>query len=407
MERIHRPRGDRVRAPRHGPPRSRLEEPRRPGDPAVLIASSEKIGKELGWKPEFTNLDEISRARGSGINSDTPEPPEGCSSRNGAKRNCLEGQPSIFRWTRFPADTNRIALILHMPCGGNTKSQARRVDVHEDDRAAAARNFHSASARRLGDRRLASSGPTAARPMEVRRGIADLVRHGPFIKYVVASLFRVTWGFSSPFNSPFRSASLSAGIAARRWHSIRSCRSSVPFRRWPGSPSRFSGLASAISPLSFSSSSAASLPLLLTAINAVQSVPAVYMNAGRNFGLRPTELIRRVLYPAVVPRLITGLRITLGVAWLVVVAAEMIAVTPGLVFSSSTRAMPATATTSWSRAWLSSASSACCSILAMRSLEAAKSASLGIRRRNRLAKVLTIETTTLASNAKLRADQST
>jgi UDP-glucose 4-epimerase len=36
-----------------------IEEPRRPGDPAVLIASSEKIGKELGWKTEFTNLDDI------------------------------------------------------------------------------------------------------------------------------------------------------------------------------------------------------------------------------------------------------------------------------------------------------------------------------------------------------------
>ncbi len=33
--------------------------PRRPGDPAVLIASSEKIGQELGWKPEYTRLDDI------------------------------------------------------------------------------------------------------------------------------------------------------------------------------------------------------------------------------------------------------------------------------------------------------------------------------------------------------------
>jgi UDP-glucose 4-epimerase len=36
-----------------------VEEPRRAGDPAVLIASSEKIGKELGWKPEYTDLDAI------------------------------------------------------------------------------------------------------------------------------------------------------------------------------------------------------------------------------------------------------------------------------------------------------------------------------------------------------------
>ena len=33
--------------------------PRRPGDPAVLIASSEKIGRELGWKPRHTQLDSI------------------------------------------------------------------------------------------------------------------------------------------------------------------------------------------------------------------------------------------------------------------------------------------------------------------------------------------------------------
>ena len=35
------------------------ELPRRPGDPAVLIASSEKIGAELGWTPRYNNLDEI------------------------------------------------------------------------------------------------------------------------------------------------------------------------------------------------------------------------------------------------------------------------------------------------------------------------------------------------------------
>jgi UDP-glucose 4-epimerase len=35
------------------------EVPRRPGDPAVLIASSEKIGRELGWKPKHTQLDGI------------------------------------------------------------------------------------------------------------------------------------------------------------------------------------------------------------------------------------------------------------------------------------------------------------------------------------------------------------
>src|SRR5262249_22960400 len=74
------------------------------------------------------------------------------------------------------------------------------------------------------------------------------------------------------------------------------------------------------------------LPLMVTAINAVNNIPAVYLNAGRNFGLSHGQLVYRVLYPAVIPQLIIGLRITLGIAWLVVVAAEMIAVNSGLGF---------------------------------------------------------------------------
>ena len=36
-----------------------IEEPRRPGDPAVLIASSDKITEEIGWRPEYTEIDGI------------------------------------------------------------------------------------------------------------------------------------------------------------------------------------------------------------------------------------------------------------------------------------------------------------------------------------------------------------
>jgi UDP-glucose 4-epimerase len=39
-----------------------VEEPRRPGDPAVLVASSGRISEELGWKPRFSSLDEIVRS---------------------------------------------------------------------------------------------------------------------------------------------------------------------------------------------------------------------------------------------------------------------------------------------------------------------------------------------------------
>jgi NitT/TauT family transport system permease protein len=56
----------------------------------------------------------------------------------------------------------------------------------------------------------------------------------------------------------------------------------------------------------------------------------MYIHAGRNFGLSAPALLSRVIFPAALPRVLSGLRVALGVAWLVVVAAEMIAVNSGL-----------------------------------------------------------------------------
>ena len=50
----------------------------------------------------------------------------------------------------------------------------------------------------------------------------------------------------------------------------------------------------------------------------------------RNFGLGLYQLLARSSFPAALPQIIIGLRIALGIAWLVVVAAEMIAVDSGL-----------------------------------------------------------------------------
>jgi len=43
------------------PPTPADAPPRRPGDPAVLVASSEKAIRELGWTPRYTQLDDIVR----------------------------------------------------------------------------------------------------------------------------------------------------------------------------------------------------------------------------------------------------------------------------------------------------------------------------------------------------------
>lgn len=71
-------------------------------------------------------------------------------------------------------------------------------------------------------------------------------------------------------------------------------------------------------------------PIIVTTTNAVRNVPPMFLQAGRNFGLTAPQLIRRVIFPAVLPRIVVGLRIAFGVAWIVLVASEMIAVDSGL-----------------------------------------------------------------------------
>ena len=169
-------------------------------------------------------------------------------------------------------------------------------------------------------------------PWGVVLGIAELVRHGLLLKYVVASLYRVTWGFvlAAIIGIP---AGLAIGWYRRTEMALNPLlqvfRPISPLAWIPISILWFGvGDVAAI----FLIFLASLLPLMLTAMNAVESIPSVFVNAGRNFGLSPARLLYQVLYPAVLPQLIIGLRITLGVAWLVVVAAEMIAVNSGLGF---------------------------------------------------------------------------
>lgn len=169
-------------------------------------------------------------------------------------------------------------------------------------------------------------------PWGVVGGIVDLLQHGLLFKYTVASLFRVTWGFLLAVV-----LAVPIGLAIGWYQRAEMAFNPIIQILRPISPLAWIPIAI----LWFGVGDLAAifliflgcfLPLLLTTINAVRSIPDVYVNAGRNFGLGPFALLYRVLYPAVMPQLVIGLRITLGVAWLVVVAAEMIAVNSGLGF---------------------------------------------------------------------------
>jgi NitT/TauT family transport system permease protein len=74
-------------------------------------------------------------------------------------------------------------------------------------------------------------------------------------------------------------------------------------------------------------------PVVLATLAAVAGIPAVHFRVARSYGLRGFEKLTHVTLPAIMPQVITTLRVAAGVAWLVVVAAEMIAGRDGLGFA--------------------------------------------------------------------------
>ena len=71
-------------------------------------------------------------------------------------------------------------------------------------------------------------------------------------------------------------------------------------------------------------------PMIVQTTVGVHTIEKRFLRAAENFGVSRTKLFLKVVFPATLPQIIVGMRIGLGVAWLVVVAAEMIALRSGL-----------------------------------------------------------------------------
>jgi len=65
-------------------------------------------------------------------------------------------------------------------------------------------------------------------------------------------------------------------------------------------------------------------PMILNTAEGVRRVPSDYLNVARVLGLPETKVITKILFPSVLPYMLTGIRLSIGTAWLVIVAAEML-----------------------------------------------------------------------------------
>lgn len=177
---------------------------------------------------------------------------------------------------------------------------------------------------------VASGSVVFPTPWQVLSGTAELVRDGSLWRHIGASLFRVGTGF------------LLAVVVA------------VPLGLWMGwvkgayatlnpvfqmlrpiSPIAWIPIAilwfgvGDVSPI-FLIFISSVFPMVVQTTAGVHTIEQRYLRAAANFGVSRGTLFRQVVIPAVLPQIIVGMRIGLGVAWLVVVAAEMIALRSGL-----------------------------------------------------------------------------
>jgi nitrate/nitrite transport system permease protein len=65
-------------------------------------------------------------------------------------------------------------------------------------------------------------------------------------------------------------------------------------------------------------------PMIMNTAQGVQRIPADYLNVARVLNLSEWKIFTKILFPSVLPYMLTGIRLSIGTAWLVIVAAEML-----------------------------------------------------------------------------------
>jgi NitT/TauT family transport system permease protein len=167
-------------------------------------------------------------------------------------------------------------------------------------------------------------------PLDVEKGIAELIHKKVLWGDIIDSLRRVAIGFGAA-----TVIGVPVGLALGWYPAANQVVNPVLQIIRPISPIAWIPVAIILLGIGDHAATAliflgALFPIIVACVDGVSNVPSVFRLAGRNFGLGPFRLLTRVVFPAALPKIIVGLRIALGIAWLVVVAAEMIAVDSGL-----------------------------------------------------------------------------
>lgn len=173
---------------------------------------------------------------------------------------------------------------------------------------------------------------TVPSPPEVGHAFVGEIKNGRLLDDVIASLYRVAWGFVSAVV-----AAVPLGLVIGRHATTKAAL--MPWINFFRSLSPIAWIPFAViwfgigdPPAIFIIFLATFFQVVLATAAAAASVPKVYYRVAEELGLRGHHILFQITLPAILPQLVTALRVAIGVAWMVVVAAEMIAVRSGLGF---------------------------------------------------------------------------
>ena len=112
--------------------------------------------------------------------------------------------------------------------------------------------------------------------------------------------------------------------------SIPSSRCCGRFRPWPGCRSDLIVFQKSEPAALFTIALCSMWPTVINTMSGVQAIPQEYWNVAKVLRLSQFKTFTKVLVPATLPHMFTGYRLSLGIAWLVIVASEMLTGTPGI-----------------------------------------------------------------------------
>ncbi len=171
---------------------------------------------------------------------------------------------------------------------------------------------------------------TVPSPPDVARAFGGELASGRLLEDTIASLYRVAWGFTGAVV-----LAVPLGLVVGRSASTRDAL--LPWINFFRSLSPIAWIPFAViwfgigdPPAIFIIFLATFFQVALATAAAAATVPRIYYRVGEDLGFSASQALFEITLPAILPQLVTALRVAIGVAWMVVVAAEMIAVRSGL-----------------------------------------------------------------------------